>query len=168
MDVLLVDGYNVLHSMYRELLTELGHARDRLAGDLVEYATCEGLRVVLVFDAHFVDGPTERSEMLGAGLEVVFSPEGETADSLIERLAYRLVRQGERVYVVTSDRMEQTVVLGSGAYRITARELITQIRRAKQRHRDEAKALSQHDRREIASHLSEEVAARLDTLRRRG
>jgi predicted RNA-binding protein with PIN domain len=153
--------------MYRELLTELGHARDKLAADLIEYATCEGLQVILVFDAHFVDGVGARSEIVGPGLEVVFSAEGETADSLIERLAYQLVRQGERVYVVTSDRMEQTVVLGSGAYRITTRELISQIKRAKQRLRDEAKPLLRHDRREIASHLSEELAARLDTLRRK-
>ncbi|MDF2499969.1 MAG: yacP [Anaerosporomusa subterranea] len=165
MDILLVDGYNVLHSVYQELLAELGHARDKFAADLAEYAAFEGLQAILVFDAHSVVGAADRSELLVEGLEIVYTSEGETADSFIEKLAYRLVRQGERVFVVTSDRMEQTVALGTGAYRITARELGIRVKQTKQKLRDETQAATRRDRRELASHLSEDVAARLDKLR---
>jgi predicted RNA-binding protein with PIN domain len=167
MDVLLVDGYNVLYSVYQELLVELGHARDKFAADLAEYAAFEGVRAILVFDAYSVAGVADRSAVLIEGIEIIYTSEGETADSFIERLAYRLVRQGERVFVVTSDRMEQTVALGSGAYRITARELGLRVKQTKQKLRDETQTAFLRDRRELGSHLSEDVAARLDKLRRK-
>ena len=167
MDVLVVDGYNVLHSMYPELLADLGHARDKLASELEEYAAFAGFRAILVFDAHSAAKMAKRAEQDAGGLEIFYTDEGETADSFIEKLAYRLVRQGERVYVVTSDRMEQAVILGTGAYRVSSRELGSRIRQAKQQLREEAQSMARRDRRELASHLDEEVAARLDKLRRR-
>ena len=167
MDVLLIDGYNVLHAMYRELLPELGHARDRLAADLIEYAALEGVQAILVFDAHSVAGNADRPVLMAQGLEIVYTAEGETADSFIEKLAYQLVRQGERVFVVTSDRMEQAVALGTGACRITARELAERISQVRNKLRDDLQTAKRRDRRELASHLNEDIAARLDKLRRR-
>lgn len=167
MDVLLVDGYNVLYAAYQELLIELGHARERFAADLAEYAAFEGLKAILVFDAHSAAGRAVRSEIMTENIEVIYTAEGETADSFIEKMAYNLVRQGERVFVVTSDRMEQTVALGTGAYRITARELGVRVRQTKQKLSMQTQAVTYRDRRELANHLNEDVAARLDKLRRK-
>ncbi|MDU4961386.1 MAG: NYN domain-containing protein [Sporomusaceae bacterium] len=165
MDILLVDGYNVLHSLYQELLEALSHARDTLAADLAEYAVYEGVRVILVFDAYSVAGAFSRFESDGRGLEIIYTAEGETADSYIEKLSYRLVRQGERVFVVTSDQMEQAVILGTGAYRMSAQELGSRVSQSKRKLREETQALAQRDRRELAGRLREDVAARLDKLR---
>lgn len=165
MDILLIDGYNVLHSLYRELLDELGHARDKLAADMAEYAAYEGLRVMLVFDAYSVAGGAVRSELVFQGLEIMYTAEGETADSFIEKLAYRLVRQGEKVFVVTSDQIEQAVALGTGAYRMSVRELGDRVSQVKQRLREETQATIHRDRRELGGRLREDVAARLDKLR---
>lgn len=167
MDVLLVDGYNVLYSVYQELLMEIGHAREKFAADLAEYAAYEGLKAILVFDAYSAVGRVAQSEMIAENIEIIYTSEGETADSFIEKMAYNLVRQGERVFVVTSDRMEQTVVLGTGAYRITARELGLRVRQTKQKLSTATQAVTHRDRRELASHLNEDVAARLDKLRRK-
>lgn len=166
MDVLLIDGYNVLYSAYQDMMADLGHARECLASDLAEYATSEGMRAVLVYDAHSVAGTETRYELSLDGLEIIYTAEGETADSFIEKLAYQLVRQGERVFVVTSDRMEQTVALGTGAYRVTARELSVRIKQVKQKLRSDVRAANQYDRRELAGRLKEDVAAKLDKLRR--
>lgn len=167
MDVLLIDGYNVLHAMYQDLLVELGHARDRLAADLAEYAVYEGVRAILVFDAHSVAGMADRLELPAHGLEIIYTAEGETADSFIEKLSYQLVRQGERVFVVTSDRMEQAVALGTGAYRITTRELTERISLTRKKLSNDLESAKRQERRELASHLNKDIAARLDKLRRR-
>lgn len=166
MDVLLIDGYNVLYAAYQELMEDLGHARERLASDLSEYAAAKGVRAVLVYDAHSAIGAEKRYEVSCEGLQIVYTSEGETADSFIEKHAYQLVRQGERVFVVTSDRMEQTIALGTGAYRVTARELALQIKQVKQKLRADAQSLNLYDRSELAGRLKEDVVVMLDKLRR--
>ncbi|MDT8902720.1 NYN domain-containing protein [Anaeroselena agilis] len=169
-DIMLVDGYNVLGA-WPELAAvkeeSLEHARAKLMDILASYGAYKDYRVVIVFDAHAVSGTASRSETLPGGAEVVFTAEGETADSYIERLTYQLVRSGQGVYVVTSDRDQQFAVLGSGAWRISARELRLSVLAAEKEVRaGYTEADRQHRRQELGGRVDEEVRKRLDALRR--
>lgn len=167
---MLVDGYNVLGA-WPELAAvkedSLEHARAKLMDILAGYGAYKDYRVVIVFDAHAVPGASSRTETLPGGAEVVFTAEGETADSYIERLAYQLTHAGQGVYVVTSDRAQQLTVLGAGAWRISARELRLDVLAAEKEVREGyAEADWQHRRQELGGRVGEAVRKRLDALRR--
>lgn len=124
-EYLLIDGYNVINAWqeFAELRQlSLEHARELLAAGVSEYAAFKGYRACVVFDALEVAGAASVENI--HGIEVVFTAEGETADSWIERRAYELAHGGEKakVFVVTSDYAEQINILGAGAYRVSARE----------------------------------------------
>lgn len=128
-EYLVVDGYNVMYA-WSELdkikESSMEHARDKLIDMLVNYAALSGEKVVIVFDAHRVKSRLERTEVL-PGVQVIYTNEGETADSVIERLAGEYAARGI-VYVVTSDWDEQRVTFGRGAYRMTPGELRGKIK----------------------------------------
>lgn len=166
-EALLVDGYNVINA-WPELmaLKDLEHARDKLVDIIASYSVYKSYRAVVVFDAHSVPG-ADTQEYVYKDIAVVFTSEGETADSYIEKTAYNLVRQGEKVYVVTSDWAEQLIILGAGAFRIPARELIGDVKRVnklvKERFTESALNYRRH---ELGNRLTNEVAKRLDDIRR--
>lgn len=132
-DYLIVDGYNIIFAWPEfEALRETGleHARIKLAEILVNYSAMTDQKVVLVFDAHLVDNNKEKVERINDKLEIIYTQEGETADSVIERLAGELSSRG-KVYVATSDMAEQSMIFGMGAYRITPKELADQIQQTR-------------------------------------
>lgn len=170
MELLIVDGYNVINA-WPELIAltdNLEYARDKLVDILSEYGAYKRFRTIIVFDAHMVigRGVTQNQNKL---LEVVYTKEGETADSYIEKLVYDLGRQNKRMYVVTSDWAEQMFVLGAGAYRISARELKNDVAAVK---REIAAGLSAkvlaRDRHELGNRLEKDILKRLDAMRRDG
>lgn len=168
-EILLVDGYNVVNA-WPELIAlndDLEYARDKLVEILAGYGAFKNQQVVVVFDAHAVTGE-HQSHFLPSGLEVVFTSEGETADSYIERLSYELVRRGKRVYVVTSDWTEQLVILGVGAYRISARELLQEVKKVKKQIAEGySENVLTYRRQELEGRLSQEVVKRLEELRKK-
>lgn len=123
---LLVDGYNVIfHSPeFKDL--EMDHARLRLIDTLINFAVLAGQQVTVVFDAHLVSGGVAHTETHG-GVEVIYTGEGETADTVIERMAGKLSGSA-LVYVVTADYVEQRIILGQGAYRVPPAEFWERIR----------------------------------------
>ncbi len=136
-EYLLVDGYNVIHAwpVLKKLKdTNLAHARDKLNDLLLEYMALSGERIIIVYDAHLVKNNQEHIEKLD-GLEVVYTREGETADSVIEKLVGNLIKKGS-VFVVTSDGDEQSLIFGRGAYRITPQELLGRIHQLKRESED--------------------------------
>lgn len=140
-EYLIVDGYNIIGA-WPELkkLKEhnLEEARDRLINILAEFQGFSGMTVYLVFDAHQIPGLGKKYNQ--SKLNVYYTREKETADELIERLVTRLVRRKNRIYVATSDLVEQHVVFGLGALRISARELAQKVKQSKRdiRHRIQA------------------------------
>ncbi len=168
-DYIILDGYNVINN-WQEFASlreqSLDHARELLTMMLAEYAAFKGYKAILVFDALEVPGSAVSSQL--HGIQVVYTGEGETADSWIERQAYELRRQGvSRLYVVTSDYAEQLNILGSGGYRISAREFHQQYSKAKKeiaaRLRQPASGLQ---RRELGDRVAGRVLERLEQLRR--
>lgn len=167
-DFLLVDGYNVINAWNNLLSTtvNLEHARDKLIDLLSGYGAYRGLQVRLVFDAQKVQNAMTTEEER-QGIMIVYTREGLTADSYIERLAYQLVRQGERVYVVTSDAAEQMAVLGAGAYRISCRELYQDVAEVEKLiNAVYAPSALTNGRQEIHGRLDNGVSQRLEAIRR--
>lgn len=166
---LIVDGYNVINSWtdFAKLRKDnLEHARDLLREKILEYAVFKGYSGLLVFDAQEVQGSAEE-ENYGA-VTVIYTDEGETADSWIERKTYELNKNGDKVFVVTSDYAEQINILGSGAYRISAREFKEEYRRAKKQIEEKVHATaSGTGRNELSGRLHEHVRAHFEKLRRR-
>ena len=123
-DYLLVDGYNIIHAWpeLRKLAQEdLEGARQRLVHRLRNYQGWKKCRVIVVFDAYKVKGGAGSVERHG-DVWVVYTKEAETADMYIEKTTYELKGKG-RVRVATSDGLEQLIILGHGAARMSASEL---------------------------------------------
>ncbi|MEW5761901.1 MAG: NYN domain-containing protein [Bacillota bacterium] len=162
-EYLLVDGYNVIFNAPElKSLADLEHARARLVHLLVNYAALSGRQVIVVFDAHRVAGGTERV-IEESGVTVVFTAAGETADSVIERLAGTLAQKG-LVYVVTADYAEQRVVLGQGAYRTPPSEFWQQVQAASRE--AAARPGEKQAERYLEERLAEDVRRELDAWRR--
>lgn len=120
-EYLLVDGYNIifawddLSALARDSLEA---ARARLIDMLCNYRGVRRCELIVVFDAYRVQdgrGSVERAH----NINVVYTREAETADMYIERVTHSLASH-RRVRVATSDGLEQLIVLGQGAQRISA------------------------------------------------
>ena len=166
---LLVDGYNVIHDvdeLKEASLSSLDMARVKLGDELCEYAALSGYRIILVFDAHLVaDGIGSIQDY--RGIKIVFTKEAQTADEYIEQVAYRLSKlsKKERVYVATSDYVEQLIILASGAFRITPGELWKEVKRVKQNMRLKYNSTRPIKRNPIESLIDAETAKKLDAMR---
>ena len=129
-EYLVVDGYNIIFA-WEELKslakTSMDAARTALIEILSNYQGYRRCKVIIVFDAYKIKGGERRQEKHGS-VDVVFTKEGETADTYIARLTYEM--NGKyRVRVATSDRQEQIIALGNGAFRLSASELKGEIER---------------------------------------
>lgn len=166
---LIVDGYNVINNWneFRKTRSEnLEHARDLLREKILEYVAFKGYHGLLVFDAQEVQGSAEE-ESYGA-VTVIYTDEGETADSWIERKTYELNKNGDKVFVVTSDYAEQINILGSGAYRISAREFREEYKRAKKQIAEKVHASAGGlGRNELGGRLRGHVREHFEKLRRK-
>lgn len=167
---LIVDGYNVINA-WVELIKlkdlNLEHARDKLIEMLAGYGAYKGYQVTIVYDAHSAAGLTA-VETRVSGIDVIYTADGQTADSYIEKMVYLLVRQKETVYVVTSDGAEQMAILGSGAYRVSTRELYRDVLAcAKTQEQTYAQNVHTYRRNEVGSRIDAEIMRKLDEMRRR-
>ncbi|WP_064091201.1 NYN domain-containing protein [Rossellomorea aquimaris] len=129
MDILLVDGYNIIGA-WPELnqlkQKDLAASRDRLVEQMAEYQGYTGYRVIVVFDAYYVQGIARKYN--NYKVEVLFTRENETADERIEKLAIELSNIKTQIHVATSDFTEQWAIFGQGALRKSARELLNEVK----------------------------------------
>ena len=127
-EYLIIDGYNIINNwedLKREMDTSLDAARQKLLEPMSDYQGFTRVKVIVVFDAHYVKNSMEKHEKYN-GVEVVFTKEFESADGYIERLT-ALIAKDNVVKVATSDYLEQMLALGLGAIRLSARELKIEI-----------------------------------------
>jgi len=121
---LLVDGYNIIFAWdeLRKTADEnLDAARAELINMMCSYQGCTGYEIIVVFDAYKVKGRHRDVEKY-YNISIVYTKESETADSYIERVSHELSKK-HRVFVATSDGLEQMIILGNGAMRLSAAEL---------------------------------------------
>ena len=121
-EYLLVDGYNIIFA-WDELNAlakdSLEAARHKLMDILCNYQGYQKCNLILVFDAYRVPGSPGSIEQYH-NIHVVYTKEAETADMFIEHVTHE-IGKGRRVRVATSDGMEQIIILGHGALRVSAR-----------------------------------------------
>lgn len=120
-EYLLIDGYNVIFAWdnLKSLAAEsLDHARNTLINIVCNYQGVRNGNTIIVFDAYKVKGNVREVEKVH-NIHVVYTKEAETADMYIEKVTHEIGRK-HRVRVVTSDNLEQLIVLGNGAVRVSA------------------------------------------------
>ena len=131
-EYLLVDGYNIIFAWpdLQELSRQsLEHARLSLMDILSNFRGFRPCELILVFDAYKVPGnPGEQEEY--HGIHVVYTREAETADNYIEKTIRQIARE-HRVRVATSDALEQVIILGGGALRVSATEFRREVEAAR-------------------------------------
>jgi len=141
---MLVDGYNIIHAWpeLRDLMqVNMGSARDRLIREMSDYQGYVGGILILVFDAYKVKGNPETVESAG-NIFVVYTKEAETADRYIERTVHQMASK-YRITVATSDGLEQMIIWGDGASRMSATGLKADLERQKKLAR-EAYGITEH------------------------
>ena len=132
-EYLLVDGYNVIFSWdnLRELSQDnIDGARSYLTNILCNYQGYKKCEVILVFDAYKVKGNNREVEKID-NINVVYTKEAETADMYIEKVTHELAKNN-RVRVVTSDALEQLIILEGGALRVSSREFLFEVQEAEE------------------------------------
>lgn len=128
-EYLLVDGYNIVFA-WDELTAlakdNLDAARQVLMDILCNYQGFKKCHVIVVFDAYKVKGGVGSVEQYH-NIDVVYTQEAETADMYIEKFTYDIRKKKHLVRVATSDALEQLIVLGHGAFRVSARAFYEEI-----------------------------------------
>ncbi|WP_027308824.1 NYN domain-containing protein [Caloramator sp. ALD01] len=163
-----VDGYNVINQwkVLKSIKDEnLDYARDKLIDLLQEYSVVKNTHIIVVFDAHLKKGNIESRQMVGS-IEVVYTKEGETADCFIERNVAKYSKKGQ-VYVVTSDYIEQRIVLQMGGVRITPLELWWEIESLKKDVYKKSNVSYKDKTITLADVLDDEILEKLEKMRRK-
>lgn len=125
---LLVDGYNVIFAWedLKELAgVNLDGARGKLLDILCNYQAIKGYHLMAVFDAYKLKGHGEEI-MDYHNIQVVYTKEAETADRFIEKFAHENAGKYD-VTVVTSDGLEQIIIVGTGCQLVSSREFRTEV-----------------------------------------
>lgn len=120
-EYLLVDGYNIIfawENLKNIAKDSLESARTELINILCNYQGFKQCKLILVFDAYKVKGNKGEVEQFH-NITVVYTKEAETADMYIEKVTHEIGRK-HRVRVATSDNLEQIIILGNGAIRVSA------------------------------------------------
>ncbi|WAA12377.1 NYN domain-containing protein [Fervidibacillus halotolerans] len=166
MDILIVDGYNMIGAwpeLQKLRKKDFALARSKLIDLLADYQAYTGVRVIVVFDAYIVKGTEKKQKNFH--IEIIYTKEKETADEKIEKLVLELADKQTKVFVATSDYMEQWTIFGQGAYRKSARELYTEIKDIKRKIRKNLKEIRE-ERPGSKIPLSKEVADFFEKFRR--
>ncbi len=128
-EYLLVDGYNIIFAwdnLRKTAKDNLDLARSQLINILCNYQAFRQCCLILVFDAYRVSGSKGEVEKLH-NINVVYTKEAETADMYIQKITNELGNE-HRVRVATSDGAEQLIILGNGAYRVSASEFYEEVK----------------------------------------
>ena len=164
--LLIVDGYNILGA-WQEMELQgwtLEEGRSRLLTRLEDFSGYSGDEIVLVFDGYQSENKLRTVETYG-NVQVVYTCHGETADSYIERLVAETPKY-QMVRVATSDGLEQSQVLSTGATRLTARELLMDMAEARKRGYNAHATAHGRKKSDIGTRLPAHVLEELERRRR--
>lgn len=165
-EYLLVDGYNIIFAW--EELNELAKAsidaaRNKLMDILSNYQGFIGCTLILVFDAYKVKGNQGEVQKYH-NIYVVYTKEAETADQYIEKTTHEIGRK-YKVTVATSDALEQVIVMGQGAYRISARDFYEEVERTEKKIREINERERGEKRNYLLDYAKEEDAREMEKVR---
>jgi predicted RNA-binding protein with PIN domain len=123
---LLVDGHSVIHhwpalrSLHRR---QPRRARDELRASLEKLHDSSDWRITLVFDGK--TGPNDPNAD-PRSMRVLYSEDGQTADSIIERIVGQQ-EDRSRITVVTADEAERQTIEAMGAFTASPLWLATEL-----------------------------------------
>ena len=120
-ECLLVDGYNIIFAwdeLKQIASSNIDGARDKLMDMLCNYQGYKGNTVIVVFDAYNVKKHKETVSKYH-NIYVVYTKEAETADMYIAKTTHKMANK-YKVTVATSDALEQLIIMGHGALRMSA------------------------------------------------
>ena len=165
-EYLLVDGYNIIFAWegLKELAdVDLSSARSKLMDILTNYQGYKKNILILVFDAYKVEG--NKGEVLDYGnIHVVYTKEAETADQYIERTVHEIGHKYQ-VTVATSDALEQMIIMGQGAIRMSAQGLKEEIQAANIEIRGNYLNKHKNSKNYLFDHLPEDMVDYMEDVR---
>ena len=158
-EYLLVDGYNIIYA--GEDLKELADAnlhaaQTKLMDILSNYQGFKKCTLILVFDAYKIEGHAEEV-LTYHNIHVVYTKEAETADQYIEKTVHKIGRENQ-VTVATSDGLEQIIIMGQGAHRMSARGLRDEIKATENQIRQQWHEKRQSSKNYLIDNISDEMA----------
>ena len=168
MRYIFIDGYNIINSWSDLAISKeesLENSRQRLIEILENYVAMREDKLYLVFDAHLSKGSIEKEEKTN-NITVVFTKEGETADSYIERKV-NLIGRKKEVIVVTNDNLEQQTIFQRGATRMSSIEFNNEVKKSQNSLREEISKINSKTRTTLVDSIEdEEVRKKLEIIRR--
>ncbi|EKQ52129.1 MULTISPECIES: NYN domain-containing protein [unclassified Clostridium] len=168
MKTIFVDGYNVINSwpdLKQKKESSFEDARQTLIDKLHNYGVFKACKIILVFDAHKVIGSLEKKEEINKNISVIFTKDGETADSYIEKKVNALGRKHE-IVVVTSDNLEQQTVFQRGAVRMSSLEFYNEMLKVEKSIKIRANRNQSIHKNSISDNIDDKIAKLLEEIRR--
>ncbi len=174
-ELYIIDGYNFIFNYYKPVgnnlkisSLDLSELRDRLVSELAQFKNYNNCDLTVVFDAKHTKNSAQSKENQDC-VTVVYSKTGQTADSLVEKTVH-LNEKYDRIFVVTSDYMQQKVVFTKNIYRKSVREFASEMnefRKKIQAKLDDSKKQESGSFYSIEKRLDEKTRIRLEDLRKR-
>lgn len=133
--LLIADGYNLMYGWERThgmMSGNMEGAREIVINELVNFKGYLNCELIIIFDAYRMKNENPR-QVSDKGITIVYTRQGQTADSYIEKLVHDNIDKYE-ITVATSDMAVQNMVLGAGASRKSARELELELQQLRQQY----------------------------------
>jgi uncharacterized protein len=131
-ELYIIDGYNFIFNFYKPggitskiSSADLSELRDRLISDLAQFKNYNNCELTVVFDAKHAKNSAQSKEKQDC-VTVIYSKTGQTADSLVEKIVH-LNEKYDRIFVITSDYLQQKVVFTKNIYRKSIREFASEL-----------------------------------------
>jgi len=121
---LIIDGYNIINkwgSLLKAKNESIEFARETLNTIIQKYSDYKDIKVTIVYD-----GKNPEREEISGSPNIIFSKRNETADTIIEFLVYNADNPAE-ITVATDDNIQRSLVMGAGAWFISAKELEAEV-----------------------------------------
>jgi predicted RNA-binding protein with PIN domain len=169
-ELYIVDGYNFLFNYYstKEVSSEqIEFFRDELLSDLIQYKNYNNCSMMVVFDAKHGDKFAQSRETID-GIKIIYSKGGETADSIVERIVHSNEKY-DRIFVITSDYLQQKVVFKENVYRRSIREFAIELSDFKKRitaEVSEQRVKTSHSFYSLENRLEKSTREKLDKMRK--
>ncbi|MBP5280559.1 MAG: NYN domain-containing protein [Erysipelotrichaceae bacterium] len=155
--IYLVDGYNLMYSIdeiKQIAAVDLLSARDKVIDIVADFQGYVGKKCILVFDAYRnnVPIPIVTREY---NIEIVYTKMGQTADMWIEQKAEEL-GENHKIFVVTSDGLEQLKIFSSSCFRISSSEFMHRYENLQKRHKNTTRNAKHQPLKELRKLLYED------------
>lgn len=165
-EYLLVDGYNIIFA-WEELKAladvNINSAREKLADIMSNYQGYKKCSLILVFDAYKIEGHIEEV-IKYHNIYIVYTKEAETADQYIEKTVKKMNRK-YNVTVATSDGLEQIIIMGQGAIRMSASGLLEEVKEMEKEIRQEFLNKSSDDKNYLFDHMDKNLVKEMENIR---